>query len=120
MAYFAVIHNGAVSNVMVAETQDIAEQLAGFSCLEYTQENPLALGQILTDDKLKEHEKNLSDAQTKLDAEAKAIADAEAARHAEIEKNRIDEAKPVSLLPKVTGKFKASVADTVVEIAEDN
>jgi hypothetical protein len=34
MANYAVIKNGIVNNVIVADTQAIAEQVTGFTCVE--------------------------------------------------------------------------------------
>ena len=46
MATFAVVLNNIVSNVIVADTKEIAEQITGFSCIEYTQENPAGIGWV--------------------------------------------------------------------------
>lgn len=43
MANYAVIDNGVVINTIVADSQEIAEQLTGFGCAEYTEENPLGI-----------------------------------------------------------------------------
>lgn len=43
MANYAVINNGTVVNTIVADSQEIAEQLTGLSCIEYTSENPLGI-----------------------------------------------------------------------------
>jgi hypothetical protein len=34
MAKYAVIKNGVVDNVVLAETQEIAEEVTGFTCIE--------------------------------------------------------------------------------------
>jgi hypothetical protein len=43
MASYAVIENGTVINVIVAESKEIAEQISGKECVEQTHENPLSL-----------------------------------------------------------------------------
>lgn len=44
MANYAVISGNSVSNVIVADTKEIAEQVTGFVCIEYTDENPAGIG----------------------------------------------------------------------------
>lgn len=44
MANFAVISGNSVSNVIVADTKEIAEQVIGSACIEYTDENPASIG----------------------------------------------------------------------------
>jgi len=44
MATFAVIDNNTVTNVIVADTKEIAEQVTSLICVEYTEENPAAIG----------------------------------------------------------------------------
>jgi hypothetical protein len=44
MANFAVIKDGVVDNVIVADTKEIAEQVTGLTCVEYTEENPAGIG----------------------------------------------------------------------------
>ena len=44
MANFAVIHNNAVMNVIVADSKEIAEDITKFTCIEYTDENPAVIG----------------------------------------------------------------------------
>jgi len=44
MATYAVIENGTVTNVIVADSQEIAEQVTEKTCLEYTEEAPLGIG----------------------------------------------------------------------------
>jgi len=44
MATYAVIENGTVTNVIVADSKEIAEQVTEKTCLEYTEEAPLGIG----------------------------------------------------------------------------
>jgi hypothetical protein len=44
MAKFAVIENGIVQNVIIADTKEIAEEVTGLTCIEYTSENPAYIG----------------------------------------------------------------------------
>jgi hypothetical protein len=44
MAKFAVIENGIVQNVIIADTKEIAEKVTGFTCVEFTPENPAHIG----------------------------------------------------------------------------
>jgi hypothetical protein len=44
MANFAVIKDNLVTNIIVAETKEIAELVTGLTCIEYTQENPAGPG----------------------------------------------------------------------------
>jgi hypothetical protein len=44
MANYAVIENGTVTNTIIADTKEIAEQVTGFACVEYTEENPAGIG----------------------------------------------------------------------------
>lgn len=44
MATYAVIENGTVINVIVADSKEIAEQVTEKECIEYTEENTLAIG----------------------------------------------------------------------------
>jgi hypothetical protein len=37
---FAVIENGVVTNIIIAETKEIAELVTGETCVQYTEENP--------------------------------------------------------------------------------
>ena len=41
---FAVILGNKVINVIVAENKEIAEQVTGLTCVEYTKENPAGIG----------------------------------------------------------------------------
>jgi len=36
MATFAVIENNTVTNIIVADTKQIAEEVTGMTCIEYT------------------------------------------------------------------------------------
>lgn len=40
---FAVIENDVVTNIIVAETKEIAESVTGKTCVEYTDDNPAAI-----------------------------------------------------------------------------
>lgn len=44
MATYAVIENGTVINVIVADSKEIAEQVTEKECLEFTEANPLMPG----------------------------------------------------------------------------
>ena len=44
MATFAVIDGGKVSNIIVADTKEIAEEVTRLTCVEYTEENPAHIG----------------------------------------------------------------------------
>jgi hypothetical protein len=44
MATFAVIQDNIVINAIVADTKEIAEQVTGSTCVEYTDENPAGIG----------------------------------------------------------------------------
>ena len=111
MPNFAHIENDMISNIVFADTLEMAESVIGIGKLIEIKDHEHGLyviNDILDNKKKKELEKSRADRQAKLDAEAKAIAEAEAKRLADIEKNRIDEAKPVSILPPVKGKFKSA------------
>jgi hypothetical protein len=43
MALFAVIVNGLVENIIVAENKEVAETVTGKFCEEYTDENPAGI-----------------------------------------------------------------------------
>ena len=49
MATFAVINDNTVENVIVADTKEIAEQVTGKECLEYTDSNPAGIGWTYAD-----------------------------------------------------------------------
>jgi pyridoxal biosynthesis lyase PdxS len=44
MANYALIKDGVVNNVIVADTKEIAEEVTGLTCVEYTDENPAGIG----------------------------------------------------------------------------
>jgi hypothetical protein len=44
MNTFAVIEDNKVINIIVADTKEIAEQVTGQTCVEYTEENPVGIG----------------------------------------------------------------------------
>lgn len=44
MATYAVIENGTVIDAILADSKEIAEQVSGKECIEYTEENPLGIG----------------------------------------------------------------------------
>jgi hypothetical protein len=44
MANYAVIKDGIVNNIIVADTKEIAETVTGLTCIEYTDENFLGIG----------------------------------------------------------------------------
>ena len=44
MANFAVITGTTVSNIIVADSLEIAEEVTGSVCVEYTSENPAGIG----------------------------------------------------------------------------
>lgn len=44
MKNFAVIENGVVINVIVADSLDVAEAVTEKQCVEYTTENPAGIG----------------------------------------------------------------------------
>ena len=41
---YAVMSGNNVTNVIVADSKEIAEQVTGFTCIEYTDENPAMIG----------------------------------------------------------------------------
>jgi hypothetical protein len=45
MAYFAVMSNGIVQNTIVADTLEIAEMVTGLTCIEYTESDPVSIGE---------------------------------------------------------------------------
>lgn len=57
MANYAVIENNIVTNVIVADTKEVAEQATGSTCVEYTDENPAGIGWTYDDVKFIEPEK---------------------------------------------------------------
>lgn len=44
MKTFAVVNNNIVINIIVANTKEIAEEITGFTCIEYTEKNPAGVG----------------------------------------------------------------------------
>jgi hypothetical protein len=44
MATFAEIQDGVVTNVIIADTKEIAELVTGLTCVEYTDSNPAGIG----------------------------------------------------------------------------
>jgi hypothetical protein len=44
MAKYAVLIDDVVSNIIVADTKEIAEEVTGSICIEYTDENPVGKG----------------------------------------------------------------------------
>jgi hypothetical protein len=44
MAKYLVINNDVIENIIVAESKEIAEQITGFNCIEYTEGNPEGIG----------------------------------------------------------------------------
>lgn len=44
MATYAVIENGSVTNVIVADSLEIAQEVTQKTCIEYTEETPLGIG----------------------------------------------------------------------------
>ena len=48
MANYAVIKDGIVNNVIVADTKEIAETVTGLTCIEYTDENRAGIGWTYT------------------------------------------------------------------------
>jgi hypothetical protein len=46
MAFFAVLDDNLVVNVIEADTVEIAETVTKANCVEYTNENPAAIGWI--------------------------------------------------------------------------
>lgn len=41
---FAVISGNSVVNIIVADSKEIAEEVTGLTCVEYTNENPAHIG----------------------------------------------------------------------------
>lgn len=44
MANYAVIEGNVITNVIVADTKEVAEQVTNSTCVEYTVENPAGIG----------------------------------------------------------------------------
>lgn len=54
MATFAVLNENTVSNIIVADTKEIAEAVTGLPCAEYTESNPAAIGYLFDGEKFVE------------------------------------------------------------------
>ena len=44
MATFAVVTDGLVENCIIADSLEIAQEVTGLTCVEYTEENPAGIG----------------------------------------------------------------------------
>lgn len=44
MANYAVVQNDKVINIIVADSKEIAEEVTGLLCIEYTDESPAGIG----------------------------------------------------------------------------
>jgi len=44
MATWAVINGNSVSNIIVADTKEVAEAVTNAICVEYTESNPAGIG----------------------------------------------------------------------------
>lgn len=44
MANYAVMSGNTVSNIIVCDSKEVAEQVTGMTCIEYTNENPAGIG----------------------------------------------------------------------------
>jgi hypothetical protein len=44
MATFAIIKDNVVENCIVADSLEIAQEITGLTCVEYTSENPAGIG----------------------------------------------------------------------------
>jgi len=49
MANYAIMDDNIVENVIVANTKEIAEEVTGRTCIEYTDSNPAGLGYTYAD-----------------------------------------------------------------------
>jgi hypothetical protein len=49
MANYAVMNDNIVENIIVADTKEIAEQVTGKECIEYTDSNPAGIGWAYAD-----------------------------------------------------------------------
>jgi hypothetical protein len=102
---FAAISNNQVVQLVLFETKDDAEKVTNLLCVEYTDDNPLSIDQILDGktiaSSIEERNKKITlqelAAQQAAEAEAKRLADQEAQRTADMGK--------ISNLPKVKGTF---------------
>ena len=50
MVNYAVINNNIVENIIVADSLETAETTTGFTCVEYTSENPAYVGWVYNND----------------------------------------------------------------------
>lgn len=44
MAKFAIVQNNLVTNIIVADTKEIAEQVTNATCIEFSIQNPAGIG----------------------------------------------------------------------------
>jgi hypothetical protein len=44
MTNYAVLNGDKVSNIIVADSKEVAEQITGTTCIEYTDESPASIG----------------------------------------------------------------------------
>lgn len=44
MANFAVVEDGAVTNIVIADSKELAESVTGKNCVEYFDNNPAFIG----------------------------------------------------------------------------
>jgi hypothetical protein len=94
MPNFAVIENGVIVNVIVADTLEIAETVTNLSCIEFTDDSPLFHGDELDEKKIKQLEKVKAKREADAAAAAaKAEAERVAAIEAELERVRALEAE---------------------------
>ena len=49
MKYFAVTNGSVITNTIIADSLEIAEELTGVPCFEFTPENPVGIGWRLID-----------------------------------------------------------------------
>lgn len=64
MRNFAVVDNGEIVNLILVESLEMAEQITGMLCFEYSYEDSIAMGDTLEKKKLK----TLKEDKTKRDA----------------------------------------------------
>lgn len=97
MSNFAVIENGIVVNIIVADSLEIAESLTGLLCFQYDETDNIFMHDKIDDKKLNKikAEKNKRQEEIKK-AEAKAEADRVKAIEAENERLRALEAERVA------------------------
>lgn len=46
----AVIEESVVTNIIVAESVEVAEEVTGLTCVEFHEDNPAVIGAILNED----------------------------------------------------------------------